>query len=36
LHTMTNIEVVKKFLRIEIVVEKISDKQYQIRIGDKV
>jgi hypothetical protein len=33
---MTNIEVVKKFLGIEIVVEKISEKQYHIRIGDKV
>jgi RNA 3'-terminal phosphate cyclase (ATP) len=36
LHTMTNIEVVKKILGIEIVVEKISAKQYQIRIRNKV
>ncbi|MBK9097919.1 MAG: RNA 3'-terminal phosphate cyclase [bacterium] len=35
LHTMTIIEVVKKFLAINISVDKINEKQYQIRIGDK-
>jgi RNA 3'-terminal phosphate cyclase (ATP) len=35
LHTLTNIEVVKKFLGIEIGIEKINEKQYQISIGSK-
>ena len=35
LHTLTNIEVVKKFLGIEIGIEKISEKQHQISIGSK-
>lgn len=36
MHTLTNIEVVKKFLGIDIVEEKINEKQYRIIIGDKV
>lgn len=35
MHTLTNIEVVKKFLGIEISIEKINEKQYQISIGSK-
>ena len=35
LHTLTNIEVVKKFLGILITVDQLNEKQWKIRIGEE-
>jgi RNA 3'-terminal phosphate cyclase (ATP) len=35
LHTFTNIEVVKKFLGVDIKIERLNEKQWKISIGDR-